>query len=209
MIVERPMDDPVFVVTDIECDGPRPGENSMLAFAAVAVSANGEPRGEFQAVLEPLPGAVADADTLAWFQTQPEAWAAATTNPRPPQVVMAEFEAWVRGFDDGRLFAAFPLAFDGAWIDHYLKRFTGSALVEGHYVRGRLFDGSGLCLKSLASGLSGQPVWACTPRTLPRDWFGGHAHNHRAIDDARGYAHLLTVLLRLQRSLAISVHPAR
>jgi inhibitor of KinA sporulation pathway (predicted exonuclease) len=29
----------------------------------------------------------------------------------------------------------------------------------------------------------------------PAEWLGGHDHSHRAIDDARGYAHLLTLLL--------------
>jgi hypothetical protein len=35
-----------------------------------------------------------------------------------------------------------------------------------------------------------------SPETLPPEWFGDIAHTHRAIDDARGYAHLLGVLLR-------------
>lgn len=39
MITERPMKDPVYIVTDVECDGPTPGLNSMLSFASVAVTA--------------------------------------------------------------------------------------------------------------------------------------------------------------------------
>lgn len=201
MIVERPMERPVYIVTDIEADGPVPGRNSMLAFASVAVTAEGEERGVFEAVLEPLPEATADPETMAWFKTEPEAWAAATMEPRPPATVMAEFEAWVRSFDEGRIFAALPLAFDGAWIDWYLRRFTGAGLVEGHYARDRLFDGTGLCLRAFASALTGLPVWACGPKTLPREWLGAHAHTHRAIDDARGYAHLLGVLMRRQREM--------
>ena len=38
-----------------------------------------------------------------------------------------------------------------------------------------------------------------TPQTLPAEWFGNIEHTHRAIDDARGYAHLLGVLFRLAR----------
>lgn len=196
MIVERPMADPVYIVTDIEADGPAPGRNSMLAFASVAVTADGKERGAFQAVLEALPGAASDPDTRAWFLTQPQAWAAATCDPRPPAAVMADYVAWVRGFPGGRVFAAYPLAFDGAWIDHYLRRFTPHALVEGHYARDRLFDGSALCLKSYAAAVTGRPPWDCAPRDLPPEWFGGHAHTHRAIDDARGYGHLLGVLMK-------------
>jgi hypothetical protein len=38
-------DDWVYVVTDIEVDGPWPGANSMRSFASVAVTANGEEYG--------------------------------------------------------------------------------------------------------------------------------------------------------------------
>ena len=43
---------------------------------------------------------------------------------------------------------------------------------------------------------TGQDFADCRPKTLPREWLGHHEHTHRAIDDARGYAHLLGVLLR-------------
>ncbi len=41
------MKGPVFVVTDIEVDGPWPGPNSMRSFASVAVTAAGDRCGEF------------------------------------------------------------------------------------------------------------------------------------------------------------------
>lgn len=201
MINARPMDDPVYIVTDIECDGPTPGANSMIAFASVAVTADGVVRGEFEAVLAPLPGAVGDPETLAWFRSQPEAWAAATTDPRAPASVMADYAGWVRGFPMGRVFAANPLAFDGVWIDHYLRRFTPFGLVEGHYAKDRLFDGLGLCLSSFAAGVLGRDPWACGPANLPPEWLGNHPHTHRAIDDARGYAHLLGVLMGMARAV--------
>jgi hypothetical protein len=194
---ERPMAEAVYIVTDIEADGPTPGRNSMLSFASVAVTAAGEERGVFEAVLEPLPGAEPDPDTQAWFRAQGVAWAAATTNPRPPEQVMADYVGWVGGFEMGRVFAAYPLAFDGGWIDHYLRRFTPYALVEGHYAKGRLFDGSGLCMKSFAAAVTGRPPWDCPPSSFPPEWLGNHEHTHRAIDDARGYAHLLGVLMQM------------
>lgn len=48
------MSERVYVVTDIEVDGFVPGPHSMLA--SVAVTASGEHVGEFEAVLERLPG---------------------------------------------------------------------------------------------------------------------------------------------------------
>ncbi len=191
----RALVDPVYIVTDIEADGPTPGKNSMLSFASVAVTADGAVKGEFEAVLAPLPGAVRDPDVYAWFQTVPEAWAAATTDPEPPAAVMAAFERWVRSFPQGRIFAAMPLGFDAMWIDHYLRRFTDRGLVEGLYVENRLFDEAGLCLRSLAAARLKRPLWECTPARFPSAWLGEHEHTHRAIDDARGYAHLLGVLM--------------
>jgi hypothetical protein len=186
----------VYVVTDIEADGPRPGDHSMLSFASVAVTAEGEERGVFEAVLAPLEGASADPDTLAWFRSEPLAWAAATSDPRPPGAVMEAYVAWIRALGPSRVFAAFPVSFDGMWIDFYLRRFSRHALLEGPYARDPLFEGPGLCLKSYAAAVTGQTFSACKPKTLPAAWLGHHAHTHRAVDDARGYAHLLGVLMR-------------
>jgi hypothetical protein len=193
----RPSDEWVYVVTDIEVDGPWPGPNSMRSFAAVAVNAAGEEQDTLEAVLEPLPGAAPNPDTYAWFQTQPEAWAAATTDPRPIQAVMDAFATWVGALPGPRMFAASPLAFDGGWIDYYLRRFTRYGLVQGPYESERLFDGPGLCLRSYAAAVTGRPVAEVSPDTLPPEWLGNIEHTHCALDDARGYAHLLGVLFQL------------
>ena len=189
-------DDWTYVVTDIETDGPWPGANSMRSFASVAVTATGEQVGVFEAVLDPLPGAAPNPDTLAWFRTQPEAWAAATTDPRPILDVLNDFTGWVRGLPGRRMFAASPITFDGGWIDYYLRRFTRYGLAQGPYETERIFDGPGLCLRSYAAAVTGLPVADAGPGELPAEWFGNVPHTHRAIDDALGYAHLLAELFR-------------
>jgi len=190
----------IYVVTDIEADGPWPGPNSMRSFASVAVTAAGQEIGTFEAVLEPLPGAAPNPDTHAWFQTQPEAWAAATENPKPADQEMARFVDWVRRLPGPCVFTASPIAFDSGWIDYYLRRFTRHGVVQRPYETDVLFEGrSGLCLRSYAAAVTGRPVVEMTPRNLPAEWFGNIEHTHRAIDDARGYAHLLGVLFRLAR----------
>ena len=88
--------DPVYVVTDVEVDGPTPAENSMLSFASVAVNAKGQEIDHFQAVLNTLEGAKPDPLTMAWFRSQPEALAAATDNPQPPKEVISHYVRWVR-----------------------------------------------------------------------------------------------------------------
>src|SRR3546814_10405017 len=107
---------PVYVVTDIEVNGPTPGAHSMLAFASVALDGAGEEVAVFEAVLQTLPEAGADPITIARFKGFPAACTAATTAPEPPEAVMRRYAAWLRGLPGPPVFAAHPLAFDGAWI---------------------------------------------------------------------------------------------
>ena len=186
---------PAYVVTDVEVDGPVPGENSMLSFASVAVDSQGQVLDEFAAVLSLLENAVPDPETMAWFQTVPEAFAAATENPRPPADVMQQYVDWVRSLKGDPIFAAHPLAMDGSWIDYYLRHFTGIRLLKGPWAGERLFYSGGFCLRSYAAGVLRRPLWTCNPEDYPAEVLGGHQHSHRAIDDARGYAHLLSYLL--------------
>lgn len=186
---------PIYVVTDVEIDGPAPGRHSMLSFASVAVAPDGRRHGEFEAVLGRLDGASPDPETMAFWRTRPDAYAAATGNPEPPGAVMERFVDWVRGLPGDAIFAAHPLALDGLWIDAYLQRFTRERLIEGPWRPDRLFRSAPLCLASFAAGRLGWPTWECDVRRYPAGWLGGHDHTHRSIDDARGYAHLLVSLM--------------
>ncbi len=122
---------PIYVVTDVEFDGPVPGRHSMLSFAPVAMTPNGHHRGDFQGVLGQLDGASPDLETMAFWRTQPEAYAAATWNPEPAGAVMSRFVDWFRSLAGDAIFAAHPFALDGSWIDFYLQRFTQERLSEG------------------------------------------------------------------------------
>jgi hypothetical protein len=188
--------DAVYFVTDIECSGLRLDQHSMISFATVAVTGTGEERGRFEAVLAELPGAGWDPGTRAWFEDdEPEALAAATTDPQEPVAVMAAFVDFVRAVDAVRIFTAHPLGFDGVWIDHYLRRFTDHQLLDGRYAPDALFHDT-LCLRSFAAAVTGRAVRDVSPATLPSAWFGDVPHSHRAIDDALGYSHLLAELFR-------------
>lgn len=188
---------PIYVVTDVECDGPVPGRNSMLSFASVATTPEGDILGEFEAVLGRLEGATAEEETTAFWMTQPEAYKAATRDPEPPGVVMQRFVQWVRSMPGDVIFAAHPLALDGPWIDFYLQRFADERLFEGSWRPHRLFRTAPLCLLSFAAGRLGWPPWQCDVPNYPIAWLGDHEHTHRAIDDARGYANLLAYLMGL------------
>ena len=97
----------VYVVTDIEVDGFTPGASSMLSFGSVAVTAAGEQVGEFEAVLEPLPGAQPHPETWSWWQSQPpEVLAAATADPQPvPKAWFGDVPHTHRAIDDARGYA--------------------------------------------------------------------------------------------------------
>jgi DNA polymerase III epsilon subunit-like protein len=185
-----------YVVTDIEATGFTPGRHSMISFASVAVAGDGTELGRFEAVLAELPGGEWDPGTRAWFEhDEPDALAAATADPRDPADVMSDFVTFVSGLRDPRIFTAHPVAFDGAWLDHYLRAFTRHQLLDGLYHPDPLFHDT-LCLRSYAAAVTGRFVREVSPATLPSEWFGEVPHTHRAIDDALGYAHLLAELFR-------------
>jgi hypothetical protein len=190
-----------FVVTDIEADGPSPLGSSMLSFASVACDVTGRVIGEFEAVLEPRFDRQPHPETMAWWQTQPEAWAYATTDAAPPETVMPRYADWVESLPGYRVFAAAPMSFDGLWMDHYLEAYAG-VRVLGHPTSGRqIFRGGGVCLYTMAGTLRGAPYLNWGMQRVPPEWYGHIEHTHRAIDDARGFANVLAKLFAISGSL--------
>jgi DNA polymerase III alpha subunit (gram-positive type) len=190
-----------FVVTDIEADGPSPLGSSMLSFASVACDVTGKVIDEFQAVLEPRSDRSPNPDTMAWWQTQPEAWAHATENPEPAEIVMPRYADWVESLPGYRVFAAAPLVFDGLWMDHYLETFSGTRVLGGPFRTRQIFRGGGVCLYTMAGALRGAPYLNWGMQRVPPEWYGHIEHTHRAIDDARGFANVLAKLFAISGSL--------
>lgn len=185
-----------YVVVDIEADGPVPGLHSMISLGAVAVSLADGVLTDFEVNLAPLDGATAHPDTLAWFQREaPEAWDYVNRNQVAPGAAMTRFADWARTLPEPRLLVACPSPFDFMWIDWYLYRFLGDQLRPPALYP--LFRGCALDLVTLYADRHNVPFHRMGPRRIPEDWLGGHAHTHKALDDARGYAQ---VLLRLAGS---------
>jgi len=133
---------------------------------------------------------------MAWIKSKPGLWHALTDAPQPAATAIANYVAWMRGLDGEPVFTAHPPAMDGPWIDHYLKRFAGLRLLKGPSALTRLFHDGGMCLCSFAAGRLRRPFRLCAPEYYDPAWLGGHSHTHKAIDDARGYAALLSHFLR-------------
>ena len=49
-------------------------------------------------------------------------------------------------------------------------------------------------------GVTGWDYAHCLRQNYPEEWYGGHPHSHRAIDDAMGYASILMEMLRRLRA---------
>lgn len=175
----------VYVSTDIEADGPIPGPHSMLSFASAAYFADKSLVGTFEANLTLLSGAVGDPNTMAWWQTQPEAWAASRLNLQEPAVAMPNYVSWLKSLPGKPVFVGYPAAYDFMFIYWYMIRFAGESP----------FSHSALDIKSYAMAVMGTDYRDSTKRRMPRSWFDNVPHTHVALDDAKGQGLLFCNML--------------
>lgn len=179
-----------YVSVDIEADGPIPGPHSMLSLGAVAFSDDGDELASFSVNLQTLPDANGHPDTMKWWKSQPEAWAACRVDVKDPAVAMPEFAAWAKALPGKPVFVGYPVVFDFMFVHWYLHRLTG----------GSPFSHSALDMKTLAHTLLGGHFRDATKRHMPRAWFAAEAgHKHVAIDDAREQGLLFCAMLRESR----------
>ena len=179
----------VYVSTDIESDGPIPGPHSMLSFASAAFTAKKELVDTFSANLELLPDALGDPKTMAWWQTQPEAWAACRKDLEAPDVVMPRYVQWLKSLPGKPVFVGYPVCFDFLFVYWYLIRFAGESP----------FSHSGLDIKTYAMAVLKTEYRASTKKNMPRRWFDNLPHTHVALDDAIGQGALFCNMLAERR----------
>ena len=164
----------IYVSTDVEADGPIPGPHSMLSFASAAYWPDKTLHSTFSANLLTLQGAAGDPKTMEWWQSQPEAWAAARENVGDPAIVMPKYVAWLKALPGKPVFVAYPVAFDFMFVYWYLIRFAGESP----------FSHSALDIKTFAMALLGADYRDCVKRNMPKAWFDPLPHTHKALDDA-------------------------
>lgn len=160
--------------TDVETDGPIPGPHSMLSLGSAAYAADKTLVSTFSANLELLDGAAGHPDTMAWWATQPEAWAACRTDPRPATEAMHAYVDWLDGLPARPVFVAYPAGFDFTFVYWYLLRFVGRSP----------FSHSALDVKTFAMAMLGTEYRRSTKRAMPKHWFDPLPHTHVALDDA-------------------------
>lgn len=166
--------DEIYVSVDIETDGPIPGRHSILSLGAAAFRADKTLLDTFSANLACLPGLEPDPRTMAWWRTQPDAWAACRLDPRPPQAVIADFVDWLATLPGRPVFVAYPAAFDFPFVLGYLTAFAGT----------NPFGYAVIDIKTYAMALLGTPYRASGKAAMPPAWFDPQPHTHVALDDA-------------------------
>lgn len=164
----------IYVSTDVETDGPIPGPNSMLSFGSAAYQADKTLVSTFTANLELLPDAIPDPKTMAWWQTQPEAWEACRKDLQPPGPAMQTYVSWLKGLPGRPVFVGYPAGFDFLFVYWYLIRFAGESP----------FSHSALDIKTYAMAVMKKDYRDSTKRNMPRHWFDNLPHTHQALDDA-------------------------
>jgi hypothetical protein len=143
----------------------------------------------FSRNLVTLPGAAPDPKTAEWWQTQPEAWAACRTDPRPPEEAMNDYVRWLKALPGSPVFVGYPAAYDFLFVYWYLIRFAGESP----------FSHSALDIKTFAMAMLGTGYRESTKKRMPARWFDDLPHTHVALDDALGQGALFCNMLRESR----------
>lgn len=181
----------IYISTDVETDGPIPGPHSMLSVGSAAYTPDKRLIATFSANLETLPGASGHPDTLRWWATQPEAWAACRIDPQPPALAMQRYVDWLDALPGKPVFVGYPVVFDFLFVYWYLMRFAGRSP----------FSHSALDIKTYAMALLKQPYRQISKRTMPSEWFDPLPHTHVALDDAIAQGALFCNLLKANGAL--------
>ena len=139
----------------------------------------------FEANLHLLPGASGHPETMKWWSSQPEAWAAHRSNLRDPAEALPAYVAWLKALPGRPVFVGYPATFDFLFVYWYLITFAGESP----------FSFSALDIKSYAMAVMKVGYRDAVKRNMPKEWFDEIPHTHKALDDALGQGALFCNLL--------------
>ncbi|MBH1980187.1 3'-5' exoribonuclease [Candidatus Saccharibacteria bacterium] len=181
----------IYVVVDIENNGPTPGQYSMLAIGATATTQHEEVATFYRTIL-PIEGASEHADTMKWWGTQPEAWEQVCKDASPADVVMKDFYEWLNALDAEPIFVAHPIAVDYTFVSWYLYKFVGI----NPFAINKADILLTLDLRSYISGKFGRTLNDSRRSELPEFLTKGMPeHTHNALEDSQGYGVILRNIL--------------
>lgn len=118
----------MYIYTDVETDGPIPGEYSMLSIGSVAFSPDGKVLGKFYRKLKRLKGAKQHPETMKFWKEHPKDYKEATKNSEAPSKVMKDYVNWLEKMEKKNnaksIFVSWPLAFDYQFVFWYMVKFV-------------------------------------------------------------------------------------
>jgi hypothetical protein len=171
-------DEKLLVVVDVESDGPCPPIYSMVSFGAVVVEPGLDRT--FYGKTKPL------SDTTKY---DPEALSISGTTREQhlsydhPADVMAKFADWTQSLGAKRLtLVSDNPAFDAPWINYYFHRFHGLGSNPFGYSARRIGD--------IWAGMTGKFQDTTSWKSLRKT-----PHSHNPVDDARGNAEALLIIM--------------
>ena len=187
----------IYVVCDIEADGPIPGPHSMISIGAVAIDKFGKNYGEFEINLLPLDKSTSHPTTIQWFKDNaPEALKYAQQNRVSPQEAMNKFGDWLLALPNPRVMAAHPAPFDFMWLNWYIQKFLADRLEKIPFTS-PFFSNKGqggLDIKSYATAVLKKDYTEMHRENYANELHDNSKHSHKAIEDAREYAKFLIKL---------------
>ncbi len=189
----------IYILTAIATDGPVPGLCSMLSLASAAYQRDKTLVSSFTVNLDTLPGAPGNADRLAWWKSQPEAWAVARHKPEPVGQAMADYDEWIAHLPGLPVFVGHPAAMSYAFVSYYLHRFAG------HNPFGR----GALDLRTFAMVLLRTPYRQAKRRHMPDEWTrDSPPRTHVVLDDAMAMGTMFCHMLDAWKQLPPAVPAA-
>lgn len=178
----------LYVIVDIEADGPVPPLNSMLSVGMVGMVLDDSAQTftevfEYSANLKELDEASPDEGTQAWWSKpeQAKAWKATRMDPRDPEGVFRELNGKIESLKETHrlIFLSWPSNYDWQWINYYFHRFVGR----------NPFGHSARCIASYLWGMSGQLNKDIDDVYMEKFMNPQYPHTHVALEDARSEAH--------------------
>lgn len=164
----------IYVSTDVEADGPIPGEYSMLSFGSAAFTLDKKIISVFSANLKTLPGAKEDPETMKWWETKKSAWQECRKDVQDPETAIKAYVTWLKALPGKPVFLAYPASFDFMYVYWYLIKFAGESP----------FSFSALDIKTYAMVMMKKPFHSIRKSTMPKRWFDQCKKSHVALDDA-------------------------
>lgn len=95
---------------------------NLLSFGSAAYRAEKTLLTTFPANLDTLPDAQGQPDTMAWWATQPVAWAACRSDCEAPEAAMHRYVAWLKALPGKPVFVGYPAGYDFLFVYWYLIR---------------------------------------------------------------------------------------